>query len=123
MVREAMRLELVPIRNHLGSLSKAVEMQGGNIESMTEMIDEFGSRLTSVESAGAATHQKLARMRVKFQQAPLTRQAVQMDQLSEHSLDDNFQDANTYDPSFPTDYQADEPPPPGLKSPETEVPI
>ena len=123
MVREAMRHELVPIRNHLGSLSKAVETQGGNIESMTEMIDEFGSRLANVESAGAATNQKLARMRAKFQQAPPTRQAVAMDQLSEHSLDDNFQDANTYDPNFPTDYQADEPSPPGLKSPATEMPI
>ena len=130
LVREAMRGELVPIHNQLNTISRAVEMQGGNIESLTEMLDDFGTRLDGVEAKEIATNQRLARMRLRIQQrqsAPLapmesSRPAIPLDQMSEHSQED-FQDANTYDPAFPSDDLDGEPLPPGLESPASVMPI
>jgi chromosome segregation ATPase len=113
-MRDVIRAELVTVTTQLDSLakgqdklSKVVEMQGGNIESLTEMLDEFGSRLAEVESLGSATNQRLARMRARYQQIQTTRPPAPGDQASELSQDD-FQDASqeaqTYDPSYPSDY-------------------
>ena len=109
-MREVIRDELATVNKRLDSvtksqdaLSRAVEMQGGNIESMTEMLDEFQTRLADVEVSGTATNQRLARMRAKYQHLQASRQSVPMDQASEHSQDDHYQDA-PYDPSHPSDY-------------------
>jgi hypothetical protein len=114
-MREVIRDKLVTVNRHLdsltkgqGSLSKALEMQGGNIESLTEMLDEFGSRLADVESLGSATNQRLARMRATYQKFQATRQPAPVDQASELSQGDLYQDASqdaqAYDPSNPSDY-------------------
>ena len=111
-MREVIRDELATVNKRLDSvtksqdaLSKAVEMQGGNIESMTEMLDDFGTRLADVEESGTATNQRLAKMRAKYQRFQVSRQSVPADQASEHSQDDHYQDAQAYDPSQPSDYQ------------------
>jgi hypothetical protein len=111
VMRGVIREELETVNKRLDSvvksqdaLSKAVEMQGGNIESMTEMLDDFGTRLGNVEVSGTATNQRLARMRAKYQHFQASRQSVPVDQASEHSQDDHFQDAQAYDPSHPSDY-------------------
>jgi len=110
-MREVIRDELATVNKRLDSvtksqdaLGKAVEMQGGNIASMTEMLDDFGTRLADVEESGTATNQRLAKMRAKYQRFQVSRQSVPADQASEHSQDDHFQDAQ-YDPSQPSDYQ------------------
>jgi hypothetical protein len=111
-MREVIRDELATVNKRLDSvtksqdaLSKAVEMQGGNIASMTEILDDFGTRLADVEESGTATNQRLAKMRAKYQRFQVSRQSVLADQASEHSQDDHYQDAQAYDPSQPSDYQ------------------
>ena len=129
LVRDAMRGELAPIQNQLTTISRAVEMQGGNIASPTEMLDDFGTRLEGVEAKEVATNQRLARMRLKLQQKQSaylamesSRPAIPVDQMSEHSQED-YHDANTYDPAFPSDDLDGEPLPPGLESPASVMPI
>ena len=114
MVSEAMRRELAPVQTQLNTISRAVEMQGGNIASLTEMLDDFGTRLAGVEAKEAATGQRLAKMRLRIQSR--SRPAISVDQMSEHSQED-FQDANAYDPAFPSDDLNGAPLPPGLESP------
>jgi chromosome segregation ATPase len=111
-MREVIREEIGTVNKRLDSLargqdslSKALEMQGGNIESLTEMLDDFGTRLADVEESGTATNQRLAKMRAKYQRLVVSRQSVPADQASEHSQDDHYQDAQAYDPSHPSDYQ------------------
>ena len=123
LVRDAMRGELAPIQTQLGTISRAVENQGTNIESLTEMLDDFGTRLEGVEAKEAATNQRIARMRARLQQRQSALPAVEssstvpVDQMSEHSQEDNYQDANPYNPAFPSDDWDAEPFPPGLESP------
>jgi chromosome segregation ATPase len=123
LVRDVMRGELAPIQSQLGTISRAVENQGTNIESLTEMMDDFGTRLAGVEAKEAATNQRIARMRVRLQQRQSSLPAVEssstvpVDQMSEHSQEDNYQDANPYNPAFPSDDLDAEPFPPGLESP------
>ena len=71
VVRQALRSELEPINQRLGKLSDAVEMQGSNIASLTDMVDDIGERLRNVEAKESATQQRLARMREEFQQRQL----------------------------------------------------
>ena len=116
VVRQALRSELEPINQRLGKLSDAVEMQGGNIASLTDMVDDIGERLRNVEAKESATQQRLARMREEFQQRQRVRQTA--DLRSELSQED-FQDAEAYDPMQPTDGPAAAPQRPGLESPAT----
>ncbi len=117
VVRQALRSELVPVNQRLAQLSDAVEMQGGNIASLTDMVDDIGDRLKNVEAKESATQQRLARMREEFQQRQRARQTV--DQRSELSQEDYQDAAEPYDPFHPTDGPASVPQRPGLKSPET----
>jgi hypothetical protein len=119
LVRDAMRGELAPIQNQLGKLSSAVEKQGGNIDGLTEMLEGFGVRLESVEAAGDAINQRLARMRAKFQQRLNARPGPSMDQMSELSQEEIYLDANSEadNPAFPSDFTVGAPTPPGLESP------
>jgi septation ring formation regulator EzrA len=114
VVRQALRSELEPINQRLGKLSDAVEMQGGNIASLTDMVDDIGERLRNVEAKESATQQRLARMREEFQQRQRARQTA--DLRSELSQED-FQDAENYDPTQPTDGPAGALQRPGLESP------
>ena len=130
LVRDAMRGELAPIQSQLTTISRAAEMQGGNIASLTEMLDDFGTRLEGVEAKEAATNQRLARMRLRLQQrqgtppAPTeSTRSAPADQMSEHSQEDNFQDADAYDPAFPSDALDKGPLATGLESPATGMPI
>jgi peptidoglycan hydrolase CwlO-like protein len=119
VVRQALRSELVPVNQRLAQLSEAVEMQGGNIASLTDMVDDIGDRLKNVEAKESATQQRLARMREEFQQRQRARQAA--DQRSELSQEDYQDAAEAYDPFHPTDGPAREPQRPGLESPATGV--
>jgi chromosome segregation ATPase len=121
VVRQALRSELEPVHQRLGKLSDALEMQGGNIASLTDMVDDIGNRLKDVETREAATQQRLARMRDEFQQRQRARLAA--DLRSEFSQDDyqDAQDAETYDPQHPTDGPAGALQQPGLKSPATAM--
>ena len=129
VMREVIREEIGTVNKRLDSLakgqdslSKALEMQGGNIESLTEMLDDFGTRLAGVESSGSATNQRLARMRAKYQQLQNARQPAPADQASELSQDDLYQDAPTYDPYYPSDYtdsMTGTQQNPGLESPQS----
>ena len=116
VVRHAMRSELVPVNQRLAQLSDAVEMQGGNISSLTEMVDDIGERLKNVEAKESATQQRLARMREEFQQRQRARQTA--DQRSELSQEDYQDAAEAYDPFHPSDGIASVPQRPGLESPE-----
>ena len=116
VVRRALRSELEPVNQRLGQLSDALEMQGGNISSLTDMVDDIGLRLQNVEAKESATQQRLARMREEFQQRQKARQAV--DLRSELSQDD-YHDAEAYDPAQPSDGPAGALPRPGLESPAT----
>ena len=116
VVRQVLRSELEPVNNRLAKLSDAVEMQGGNIASLTDMVDDIGERLRNVEAKESATQQRLARMREEFQQRQRARQTA--DLRSELSQED-FQDAEAYDPMQPTDGPAVAPQRPGLESPAT----
>jgi len=130
-MREVIREEIGTVNKRLDSLAKgqdslgkALEMQGGNIESLTEMLDDFGTRLAGVESSGSATNQRLARMRAKYQQLQNTRQPAPADQASELSQDDLYQDAPTYDPYYPSDYtdsMTGTQQNPGLESPQSSL--
>ena len=113
VVRQALRSELEPINQRLGKLSDAVEMQGSNIASLTDMVDDIGERLRNVEAKESATQQRLARMREEFQQRQKARQAADM--RSELSQED-FQDAEAYDPMHPTEGPSVAPQRPGLES-------
>ncbi len=117
VVRQALRSELVPVNQRLGDLSKALEMQGGNIASLADMVDDIGDRLKNVETKESATQQRLARMREDFQQRQRARQTA--DQRSELSQEDYQDAAEPYDPFHPTDGPASVPQRPGLKSPVT----
>ena len=134
LVRNAMRGELVPIQTQLGKLSSAVEKQGGNIDGLAEMLEEFGTRLETVEATGEAINQRIARMRAKFQHQQQLRSNARpvtaTDQMSEHSQEDNFQDATLslqdtemYDPTIPSDFTDGAPMQPGLESPAPVMPI
>jgi peptidoglycan hydrolase CwlO-like protein len=117
VVRQALRSELVPVNQRLAQLSEAVEMQGGNIASLTDMVDDIGDRLKNVEAKESATQQRLARMREEFQQRQRARQTA--DQRSELSQEDYQDAAEAYDPFHPTDGPASAPQRPGLESPAT----
>jgi hypothetical protein len=117
VVRQALRSELVPVNQRLAQLSEAVEMQGGNIASLTDMVDDIGDRLKNVEAKESATQQRLARMREEFQQRQKARQTA--DQRSELSQEDYQDAAEAYDPFHPTDGPASVPQRPGLESPAT----
>jgi septation ring formation regulator EzrA len=119
VVRQALRSELVPVNQRLAQLSEAVEMQGGNIASLTDMVDDIGNRLKDVETREAATQQRLARMREEFQQRQKARQTA--DQRSELSQEDYQDAAEAYDPFHPTDGPASVLQRPGLESPATGV--
>ena len=119
VVRQALRSELVPVNQRLAQLSEAVEMQGGNIASLTDMVDDIGDRLKNVEAKESATQQRLARMREEFQQRQRARQTA--DQRSELSHEDYQDAAEAYDPFHPTDGLASVPQQPGLESPATGV--
>jgi hypothetical protein len=117
VVRQALRSELVPVNQRLTQLSEAVEMQGGNISCLTEMVDDIGDRLKKVEAKESATQQRLARMREEFQQRQRARQTA--DQRSELSQEDYQDAAEAYDPVHPTDGPSSAPRRPGLESPAT----
>jgi chromosome segregation ATPase len=118
VVRQALRSELEPVNQRLGKLSEALEMQGGNIESLTDMVDDIGDRLKKVEAKESATQQRLARMREEFQLRQRARQTADM--RSEISQED-FQDAEAYNPQYPTDGPASVSQQPGLESPLTTM--
>jgi peptidoglycan hydrolase CwlO-like protein len=117
VVRHALRAELVPVNQRLAQLSEAVEMQGGNIASLTDMVDDIGDRLKNVEAKESATQQRIARMREEFQQRQKARQTA--DQRSELSQEDYQDAAEAYDPSHPTEGPASVSQRPGLESPAT----
>ena len=122
VVRQALRSELVPVNQRLVQLSEAVEMQGGNIASLTDMVDDIGDRLKNVEAKESATQQRLARMREEFQQRQRARQtADQRSELSQEDYQDAQDAAEAYDPLHPTDGPASVPQRPGLESPATGV--
>jgi hypothetical protein len=119
VVRQALRSELEPVNQRLGKLSEALEMQGDNIASLTDMVDDIGDRLKKVEAKESATQQRLAKMREEFQQRQRTRQTAEV--RSEVSQEDYQDAAEAYDPMHPTDGPASTLQRPGLESPATAM--
>ena len=109
IVRDVMRGELMPIQTQLSKITNAVEMQGGNIESLTEMLGDLGERMKGVETKETATQKRLAQLREDFQQRLRS-------ELSQEEYQDASADA--YDPAHPSDSLARQHGP-GLESPAT----
>ena len=131
--------ELWRVRNTAYTPAVSPVFGGGVVLAVTghglaEMLEEFGTRLETVEATGDAINQRIARMRAKFQhqqqQRSNARPAAATDQMSEHSQEDIFQDATPslqdhemYDPTIPSDFTDGAPMQPGLESPAPVMPL
>ena len=81
-ISEQLSSQLLPIHNGIKQINTALEMQGSNIDSLTEMLDSQGLNLARLESQALTTRQRLQRMmQARSQPAP-----------SQHSAEDD-QDA------------------------------
>ena len=61
-ISEQLTSQLLPIHTGIKQINAALEMQGGNIESLTEMLDTQGLNLARLESQALTTRQRLQRM-------------------------------------------------------------
>ena len=70
-ISDQLTSQLLPIHAGIKQINAALEMQGGNIDSLTEMLDTQGLNLARLESQALTTRQRLQRMmQARSQPAP-----------------------------------------------------